>query len=185
MYYCRSMPKYVAFLRAVNVGGRVIKMQELKKHFESLQFSNVETFIASGNVVFEAKERDSAKLERRIEARLRDGFGYEVGAYVRSVSEVSEIARRKPFPESAFTKGAVVYIAFFPNAPDAAAKRKVKALESEIDEFHVAGREVHWLCRKELEGRRSAGPPLGKVLGMQATVRNVRTVVRLAERYCP
>jgi uncharacterized protein (DUF1697 family) len=175
--------KYVAFLRAVNVGGRVIKMQELKKQFEALKFSNVETFIASGNVIFDAKEQDSSKLERKIEARLHDAFGYEVGAYVRTVDQVAEIARRTPFPPAAFTHGAVVYVVFLPSAPDAAGKRKVGTLATEIDEFHVAGSEVHWLCRKELEGRRSSGPPLGKVLGMSATVRNVRTIARLAERY--
>lgn len=178
------MTRYVAFLRAVNVGGRVIKMQELKRHFEALKFSNVNTFIASGNVVFEATERDSSKLERKIEARLKEAFGYEVGAFVRSVSEVREIAARAPFPESAFTHGAIVYVVFLPIAPDAARRKSVAALATEIDDFHVAGREVHWLCRKELEGRRSSGPPLGKALGMSTTVRNARTVVRIAERYC-
>jgi uncharacterized protein (DUF1697 family) len=178
------MPKYVAFLRAVNVGGRVIKMQELKKVFDSLRFSNVETFIASGNVVFEAKETDSAPLERKIEAALRKAFGYDVTTFVRSVEEVRETARLKPFPPSAFTHGAIVYVAFLSSAPGADGRRKVKSLESDVDEFHLAGRDLHWLCRKQLEGRRSAGPPLEKVLGMKATVRNARTVVRIAERYC-
>ena len=184
MYYWPEMPKYVAFLRAVNVGGRVIKMQELKKVFDSLRFSNVETFIASGNVVFEAKAADSAKLERTIEAALRKAFGYDVTTFVRSVDEVRETAQLRPFPASAFTHGAIVYVAFLSSAPDTNGKRKIKALESDVDEFHVAGRELHWLCRKQLEGRRSAGPPLEKVLGVKATVRNVRTVVRIAERYC-
>jgi uncharacterized protein (DUF1697 family) len=166
------------------VGGRVIKMQELREQFESLNFSEVNTFIASGNVIFDSMERDSKKLERKIEARLKNAFGYEVGAFVRSVAEVREIARRAPFPQSAFTHGAVVYVVFLPTAPDAAAKKKVAALATAIDDFYVAGREVHWLCRKELEGRRSSGPPLGKALGMSATVRNARTVVRIAERYC-
>ena len=179
------MAKYVAFLRAVNVGGRrVIKMQELKKVFESLKLSNVETFIASGNVVFESKDTSVAKLEKKIEARLREAFGYEVGAYVRSVDQVSEIARRTPFPQSAFTHGAVTYVAFFPATPTAEGKRKLEALTTEIDEFKVTGSELHWLCRKELEKGRSAGPPLEKVVGMKATVRNSRTVVRIAEKYC-
>jgi uncharacterized protein (DUF1697 family) len=178
------MTRYVAFLRAVNVGGRVIKMQVLKKVFESLKFANVETFIASGNVVFETKERDSRKLEKKIEARLREALGYDVGAYVRSVDAVREIARRKPFPESAFTHGAITYVAFLPAAPSPEATRKLEALTTEIDEFRVTGSELHWLCRKELEGRRSAGPPLEKVTGMKATVRNSNTVTRIAEKYC-
>jgi uncharacterized protein (DUF1697 family) len=178
------MPKYVAFLRAVNVGGRVIRMQELKQIFESLRFSNVETFIASGNVVFEARETVAPRLERKIEAALRQAFGYDVTTFVRSVDEVRETARLQPFPASAFTHGAIVYVAFLSAVPNGDGKRKIKALESEIDAFHIAGRDLYWLCRKQLEGRRSAGPPLEKVLGMKATVRNVRTVVRIAERYC-
>lgn len=178
------MTRYVAFLRGINVPGRVIKMRALKTAFESLRFSNVETFIASGNVVFETPDTNASKLEKKIESRLRDALGFEVGAYVRSVDEVREIARRKPFPESAFTHGAVTYVAFLPTAPDTERKRKLEALTTEIDEFRVTGSELHWLCRKELEDRRSAGPPLEKVVGMKATVRNSRTVVRIAEKYC-
>ena len=70
--------RYIAFLRAVNVGGRVVKMPVLKKAFESLQLSNVETFIASGNVVFETAASDVLKVERKIESRLREALGYEV-----------------------------------------------------------------------------------------------------------
>ena len=76
--------RYIAFLRAVNVGGRVVKMPVLKKAFESLQLSNVETFIASGNVVFETAASDVLKVERKIEARLREALGYEVTTMVRS-----------------------------------------------------------------------------------------------------
>jgi len=175
---------YVALLRAINVGGHVVKMETLRALFAAMKFTDVETFIASGNVIFEAREHDSKKLERKIESRLKDAFGYEVGAFVRSASEVREIAGRTPFPASAFTHGAVLYVVFLPSAPDAAGRNNVAALATEIDEFHVAGREVYWLCRKALEGRRSSGPPLGKALGMSATVRNARTVVRIAERYC-
>lgn len=63
------MTKYIAFLRAINVGGHNVKMDELKKYFESLGFSNVETFIASGNVIFEASAKDAAKLEKKIESK--------------------------------------------------------------------------------------------------------------------
>ena len=51
------MPQYVAFLRAINVGGHIVKVQDLRRIFESCAFAGVETFIASGNVVFESSER--------------------------------------------------------------------------------------------------------------------------------
>ena len=86
--------KYVAFLRAVNVGGRrLVKMQDLKKAFESLPVKNVETFIASGNVIFDASVKDPAALERKTEKCLRAALGYDVGTYIRSIDEVAGIAR--------------------------------------------------------------------------------------------
>ena len=65
------MTRYVAFLRAINVGGRRVKMHHLRELFESLGFSNVETFIASGNVIFDSPAEDTRKLEQRIEDHLR------------------------------------------------------------------------------------------------------------------
>src|SRR6185369_8391120 len=62
-----TMPKYVAFLRAINVGGHVVKMDQLRALFEALGFANVETFIASGNVIFDSKSKNVAALERKID----------------------------------------------------------------------------------------------------------------------
>ena len=176
--------RYVAFLRAVNVGGRrVVKMQDLKKAFESLPVKNVETFIASGNVIFDASVKDPAALERRTERCLRAALGYDVGTYIRSIDEVADIAHLRPFSQSALTHGAVVHVGFLPGAPGAAERRQLMSLVTDIDDFHVSQREVHWLCRMELAGSRSGGPPIDKVLGMRATYRNVRTVQRIAEKF--
>jgi uncharacterized protein (DUF1697 family) len=144
---------------------------------------NVETFIASGNVIFDASVKNPVALERKAEKCLRAALGYDVGTYIRSIDEVAEIARRRPFSESAFTHGAVVYVGLLPDAPGPAECRKLMALASDVDDFHVSQREVHWLCRMELQRSRSAGPPLEKVLGMRATLRNVRTLQRIAEKY--
>jgi uncharacterized protein (DUF1697 family) len=72
------MPRYVAFLRAINVGGHIVKMDALRRHFASLGFDDVETFIASGNVIFQSRSTAAAALERRIEACLEERLGYEV-----------------------------------------------------------------------------------------------------------
>jgi uncharacterized protein (DUF1697 family) len=68
--------RYVAFLRAINVGGHIVKMDQLRKLFEGLRLANVETFIASGNVIFDCGAEDAQKLERRIEAHLQKSLGY-------------------------------------------------------------------------------------------------------------
>ena len=66
------MSKYIAFLRAINVGGHTVKMDVLRQLFESLGFANVETFIASGNVIFESKAGNVKALEKKIETCLQE-----------------------------------------------------------------------------------------------------------------
>ncbi len=70
------MPKYVAFLRAINVGGHTVKMDYLRGLFEAIGSRNVETFIASGNVIFDSKSKNAPALERRIEKHLEETLGY-------------------------------------------------------------------------------------------------------------
>src|SRR5512141_1995213 len=91
------MPKYVAFLRAINVGSHTVKMDQLRSLFEALKFANVETFIASGNVIFDVKTTNTQSLERKIEKHLEQSLGYEVVTFVRSIPELQEIANYRPF----------------------------------------------------------------------------------------
>ncbi|HEX7528041.1 MAG TPA: DUF1697 domain-containing protein, partial [Thermoanaerobaculia bacterium] len=84
------MPRLVAFLRALNVGGRVVKMGALKRDFETMGFTDVETFIASGNVVFSSK--GARGLEAKIANALEQELGYAVATFVRTVAEVADAA---------------------------------------------------------------------------------------------
>src|SRR3954469_1096146 len=79
-----SIRRYIAFLRGINVGGHRVKMDRLRDLFTALGFSNVATFIASGNVIFEAPATDVTELEERIEAQLERSLGYEVEIFVRT-----------------------------------------------------------------------------------------------------
>ena len=94
------MTRYFAFLRAINVGGHVIKMDRLRQIFESLGFYKVETFIASGNVVFESRSGNLKSLEQKIEQGLREDLGYEVVTFIRTEAELLEIATYQPFAPS-------------------------------------------------------------------------------------
>ena len=87
------MPRYAAFLRAINVGGRVVKMEALRRFFESLDFANVETVIASGNVLFDASSKSEKALEKKIQDHLHTKLGYEVATFVRSPAEMDAIVR--------------------------------------------------------------------------------------------
>jgi len=90
------MPRWIAFLRAINVGGHVVKMKDLRSIFESMGFEDVQTFIQTGNVLFDSKDRKSAALEARIEAALKTALGYESSTYIRSIPELQKIAKDTP-----------------------------------------------------------------------------------------
>ena len=91
------MPRYVAFLRAINVGGHVVKMDRLRALFDELRFRNVETFIASGNVLFDSSSQDTEAMERKIEKHLEKALGYEVVTFVRRMTDLAAVVSGHPF----------------------------------------------------------------------------------------
>jgi uncharacterized protein (DUF1697 family) len=178
------MPKYVAFLRAINVGGHTVKMDDLRRLFEAMEFAHVETFIASGNVIFDSTSRSTQTLEGKIEGHLQATLGYEVATFIRSMSELAEIAQYKPFTGAELNApGNTVYIAFMADRPGDAAKQKLGSFTTEFDEFHVKGREVYWLCRKKMHESEFSSALLEKILGRPATLRNSTTVNKIASKY--
>ncbi len=176
------MPRYVALLRAINVGGHTVKMDRLRQLFEKLGLKNVETFIASGNVIFDSPSRSPEALERRIERRLREALGYEVATFIRSPADLAAIAEHDAFPPAEVEKCSL-YIGFAGSTPTEAARDKLIGSNTSIDEFHVNGREVYWLCRTSFSESEFSGAKLEKTLGMPVTIRNVTTVKKLAARF--
>jgi len=177
------MPRYIALLRAINGGkGRVVKMDFLSRLFESLGFSGVETFIASGNVVFETGTRNPEMLERKTEKKLREALGYEVATFIRTPEELKEIADFEPFRRSQMHGDAGINIIFLADAVDEESKRKVLALKTDTDEFRVRGREIYWLRRRK-PGKLFSAVPLEKALRRPFTIRGANTVGKLAAKY--
>ena len=178
------MLRHVAFLRAINVGGHVVRMEHLRERFQALGFSNVETFIASGNVIFETSVSDTKALEKKIESHLHTSLGYEVRTFIRSPFELANITRYEPFaPAELLAERHSLYVAFLPDAPVAAARDKLLTCRTSTDDLHVHGREVYWLCRSKLSESAFSGARMEKTLGMAATLRNVTTIRRLAVKY--
>jgi uncharacterized protein (DUF1697 family) len=178
------MPKYIAFLRAINVGGHIVKMETLKSLFEDLGFKNVETFIASGNVIFDSPTKNVAPLERKIEKHLHQSLGYEVATFVRTPGELSKITKYKPFSDSDITaEGHTLYVGFLGSSPAKTAAEKLLGAVTPFDDFHLAGVELYWLCRGKFSDSLFSGARLEKCLGMQTTLRNVNTVRRLVAKY--
>ena len=135
------MTTRIAFLRAVNVGGRTVQMSRLVEVFGGLGYEGVWTHINSGNVVFEATGGRAA-LERTIEEALESTFGFEVTTFVRSATELDRALRVDPFR---LADGDTYFITFLKEVPPAATAKALEAASNDFDTLVVVGRDVHWL----------------------------------------
>jgi uncharacterized protein (DUF1697 family) len=172
--------KYVAFLRAINVGGHaIIKMADLKKMFESAGLENVQTYIQSGNVIFES-EAGSDPLAKQIERQLETAAEYKIHVFVRTIRGVQSIAAKPPFTTS---KGdETVFVSFLDKKPNKKSQQAVLAFRSEADDFAFKGRELYTL-RRDREKSIFSGNFVEKLLKMPSTTRNLTTITKIVEKY--
>ena len=171
------MIKYYAFLRGINVGGRVVKMDALTKMFSSLGLKNVKTFIQSGNVVFESPEKNKKTVAQKIEKKLLKELGYEVPAILRTTEELTSLLKLDPF-KGMKTKNYVVLI-----AEELKEKPKLP-LVSEKDGVKVLGmKKADIFCEAlPLKGGRWGFPNayIEKQFKVSATTRNWNTISKIS-----
>lgn len=175
------MPQYVAFLRAINVGGRTVKNTELQKIFAAAGIAGAETFIASGNVIFESSAKEPA-LTTKIEAQLQKSLGYEVRTFLRSIDEVAQVAEQRPFKATQHASAKAFVIGFVDSPFTAAEKRTIAGFTSPGDEFYVEGREVYWLAQTFQSESPFFKIPFDKRV-RPSTWRNINTVQRIVAKY--
>lgn len=171
--------RYVAFLRAINVGGHTVKMDRLRELFEDMGLRSVETFIASGNVLFDSGA-NPAPLEARIERQLERALGFPVAAFLRTAGEVRELGALDVFPGAAeLPKPHLVQVGFLKAPLSAPALLAVRSLCDDVNHFRAIGRELHWHSADRVTILRLTGPALERKLTAQVTFRSVNTVRRL------
>jgi uncharacterized protein (DUF1697 family) len=170
------MPRYVALLRGINVGGKhSVKMADLKRLFAEAGAADVATYIQSGNVVFTHAAAAKA-LTADLEDRIRALAGFDVPVALRTEAQLAKVLDRNPFPDVEPTKNSVAFLAAKPAAAD------VKAFDGDRfapEQAVVDGLEVY-LHLPEGTGRAKLPPTLAK-LGVPATIRNRRTIEKLLE----
>lgn len=175
------MPRYVALLRAINVGARTVKMSELCALFERARLSDVASVITSGNVLFSSRSTDAAALEKRIESTLAKGLGYDVPTFVRTADELDAVVAHDPFDASDPVLASDTVHVIFTRAPiDRARAEKIVALGTGYDELHVFGREVFWRTRGRSSDSEIKPTAFAKAFGDPGTARNITTVRKLA-----
>lgn len=179
------MTQYFAFLRGINLGNRRLKMERLKALVEGLGYANVSTFIASGNVIFESKVKDAAKLETQIEKHLADSLGYEVDTFLRTADEMAALGKFNPFPKEPWEKSNWTIHVGFHKAPIAKAEaKKLCAIRTDYDAFHIDGRDLFWLTHGGISVSTVWKLPEMKQIKLpSSTMRNRKTILNLVEKY--
>jgi uncharacterized protein (DUF1697 family) len=177
------MQRYVAFLRGMNLGGRRIKNEDLRRHFEEMGLEEVATFRASGNVIFSSPRREAeGKLAGRVETELDERLGYDVPVFLRSAEEIATIAAREPFDEKAVAESkGKLQVSLLKEKPSAAAKKKVLALAGEEDQLAIEDRELYWLPSGGVIESDLDLKAIAKLLGAD-TRRTMGTIEEIARR---
>lgn len=173
-------PRWFAFLRAVNVANRRVRMESLRATLQELGLADVGTYIASGNVVFRADD-EAAELTVRIEAHLESTFGYPVPTFLRGAKELRRLAARRPFDGAPEAR---VNVAFLRAPLSAAARRALDGL-GHSGLLELFGAQVFWHTPDGMAASPVSWPVVEKAIGQPTTVRGLATVRRMAERWPP
>jgi uncharacterized protein (DUF1697 family) len=168
----------LAFLRAVNLGKRTVKMARLVEVFGDLGYEQVWTYINSGNVIFEAAG-SRAGVEKVIETALEAEFGFEITTFVRTAAELRQTLIEMPF---AVGPGDTYFVTFLKATPDAATVRALEGLSNHMDMLVVRGRDVHWLMHGKSTDSSLKSKDWAVVGHNQSTSRNITMLRKLVAK---
>lgn len=158
---------YIAFLRGINVGGHNVKMAELKSIFERLGFSNVRSYINSGNIFFSTDSVDRLGLTNKIEAALRKTLGYEVPTFLRTIEEVEAIIKKEPFSQVELTPDRRFCVVFADEPMDDKLDLPITSSKHDMDIIAIGQLEA-FVVWHIINGR----PPSGKFTANTLPSRN-------------
>jgi uncharacterized protein (DUF1697 family) len=164
------MTVYVALLRAVNVGGRKLKMEDLKAIATELRLGSPRTFIASGNLLF-VSDRSEAALKKDLERSIGEHMGASVGVMLRTATEMADVAAANPFADQPANRVVAIFLDE-PPPPDAAA-----SATNVTDERLAPGVREIYVHYPQGQGRSK----LKIKAAARGTARNMNTVAKLAE----
>lgn len=178
-----KLSQYVAFLRGMNLGKRRLKMDQLRELFIKLGYEKVETFIASGNVIFWVPKTSDAKLAVSISEHLEDSLGYPVDTFVRTAKEVQDIANTEVFAQQNEPDWNI-HVSFFSKKLTPRIAGDLEAIRTEEDAFRVLDRELYWLRKGRMSDSQVWDLPAMKAIKLPAhSMRNMNTIRKLTTKH--
>lgn len=177
------MPVYLALLRGINVSGqKLIKMEDLRNRLGEAGFSNVKTYIQSGNVVFESPEKDTGKLAASLEASIEKAYGFDVTVFVLTAKELEAAIDNNPFTKgreeesSGFKK---LYVTFLSDEPYGENLEKLRQAPIGNDKIEVVGRVLYFSLDSNASNLKLSNNLIESKLKLRATTRNWNTTLKL------
>ena len=176
------MEKYIAILRGINVSGsKMIKMDNLKLSMIELNFKNIETYIQSGNLIFEYAKTNQHYLATLITNKIQKTFEFHVPVIIKSAKELNAIKDHNPFINNRNEAIDKLHVTFFSEEPAKELLGKLTGIESNSDEFILAGNVVYLCCMNGYGRTKLTNNLFENKLKISATTRNWKTVIKLAE----
>ncbi len=179
------MKTYISILRGINVSGKNrIKMDELKHVYLDLKFKNCETYIQSGNAVFQYKDADVVVLGKLISKKIASHFGFEVPVLVIGVDDFKSIALQNPFVNLRSEDPSKLHVTFLADQPETTNLKKLREVNSGKDEFEIQGKAIYLFCPEGYGNTKLSNNFFESKLKQVSTTRNWKTVnelLRMAE----
>ena len=175
------MTKFVALLRGINVSGqKQIKMSALKSLFEETGFSEVETYIQSGNVIFSSKEKSSKKLEQKISLAIKKKFGFNVPIIVLTPEEIEYVINNNPFIKKK-KDSEKLYVTFLSSLPTDENIKKLNAIDYSPEEYIIDGSYIYLFVPNGYGKAKLNNNFFENKLKVFGTTRNLKTIKALFE----
>ncbi len=174
------MPVYISLLRAVNLlGHNRISMARLRSLHESLGFTDVKTYIQSGNVVFRCTRRGTASIARSIEKAISNEEGLTVAVTVRTAAELAATIAQNPFAATGSDQTRFLHVAFLTAVPEAALRKALDGDRFAPERFAIRGSEIYLYLPNGVARTKLSTAYFERTLKVTATVRNWKTVCTL------
>src|ERR1051326_4165255 len=176
------MPIIICMLRGVNVGGRnMIKMDALKALCVSLKLKDPQTYVQSGNVIFNSGEKDLDKLTKRLQDAIERTAGFRPGVMLRTLAELQQVVARNPFGKRSGIEPGKLIVNFLADNPGKLARENAQTIEIGPEEMHLIGREAYIYFPNGQGRSKFPWSAIERALGTSATGRNWNSVTKMLE----
>ncbi len=174
------MPTYIALLRGINVSGhKQVKMSLLQELFRNLGFEHVQTYIQSGNVIFNSPSSPVSTLAAKVKTVVQKEFGYSVPVLIIPAVDLERVLQNNPFLREKNIDPSKLFVTFLSQAPSKPSLVKLTSIKTGRDRFHSEGNLVYLHCPNGYGGSKLSNNTIEKTLNLEATTRNWKTVNEL------